>query len=101
MFHKDHVNQVIGPFSSLLTKAAESVVTKIGYSLIEGAGGGLSVFTQGWTNIFDVSLPVANNLLTFANFILALPASMRPSTGAYADLVDPFTQPTLAVAKLL
>ena len=101
LIHKDHVNLVIGPFSSLLTKAAESVVAKSGYALIEGAGGGLSVFTQGWTNIFDVSLPVANNLLTFANFILSLPVSMRPTTVAYATSDDPFTQPQLVVAKQL
>ena len=99
LIHSDHVNLVIGPFSSLLTKAAERVVVKSGYALIEGAGGGPSVFTQGWTNIFDVSLPVANNLTTFANFILSLPVAMRPTTVAYATSDDPFTQPQLVVAK--
>jgi branched-chain amino acid transport system substrate-binding protein len=101
LIHKDHVNLVIGPFSTLLTKAAEPVVSKAGYAFIEGAGGGLSVFNNGWTNIFDVSLPVANNLTTFAYFILSMPIAMRPTTIAYATSDDPFTQPQLVVAKHL
>src|SRR5216683_4900945 len=101
LIYKDHVNLVIGPFSTLLTKAAEPVVSKAGYALIEGAGGGVSVFTNGWKNIFDVSLPVANNLTTFAYYILSLPASQRPKTVAYATSDDPFTQPQLVVAKQL
>ncbi len=101
LIHKDHVNLVIGPFSTLLTKAAEPVVSKAGYALIEGAGGGVSVFQNGWTNVFDVSLPVANNLTTFAYYILSLPALQRPTTVAYATSDDPFTQPQLVVAEQL
>ncbi len=101
LIHKDRVNLVIGPFSTLLTKAAETVVTKAKYALIEGSGGGVSVFTNGWTNVFDVSLPVANNLTTFAYYILSLPASQRPRTVAYATSDDPFTQPQLVVAEQL
>ena len=101
LIHKDHVDLVIGPFSTLLTKAADPVVSKAGYALIEGAGGGDSVFTNRWTNIFDVSLPVANNLTTFAYYILSLPASQRPKTVAYATSDDPFTKPQLVVAKQL
>ncbi len=101
LIHKDHVNLVIGPFSTLLTKAAEKTVATSGYALIEGAGGGDSVFTNGWKNVFDVSLPVANNLTTFAYYILSLPASQRPKTVAYATSDDPFTQPQLVVAKQL
>jgi branched-chain amino acid transport system substrate-binding protein len=101
LIHKDHVNLVIGPFSTLLTKAAEKTVATSGYALIEGAGGGDSVFTNGWKNVFDVSLPVANNLTTFAYYILSLPASQRPRTVAYATSDDPFTQPQLVVAEKL
>ena len=101
LINKNHVNLVIGPFSTLLTKAAEKTVATSGYALIEGAGGGDSVFTNGWKNVFDVSLPVANNLTTFAYYILSLPASQRPRTVAYATSDDPFTQPQLVVAKQL
>src|SRR5579885_1688669 len=70
---QDHVNLIFGPFSSLLTKAAAPVAQRYGYALLEGSGGAPSVFTQGWSNLFDVSLPVANNLITFAYYILSLP----------------------------
>lgn len=102
LIHTDHVDLVFGPFSSLLTKAAEPVVQKAGYAFIEGAGGAPSVFTQGWKNLFAVSLPVENNLTTFAYFILSLPNQICPKTAAYATSDDPFTFPQLDyVRKLL
>ncbi len=97
----DHVNLVFGPFSTLLTKQAAPVAQKAGYALIEGAGGGPSVFNPGWNNVFAVSLPVANNLTTFAYYILSLPQSMRPKTAAYATSDDPFTEPQVRVAQQL
>ena len=101
LINVDHVNLVFGPFSTLLTKQAAPVAQAAGYALIEGAGGGPSVFENGWKNLFAVSLPVANNLTTFANYILSLPRSMRPKTAAYATSDDPFTEPQLRKAELL
>jgi branched-chain amino acid transport system substrate-binding protein len=97
--HKDDL--VFGPFSTLLTKPASVVANRYGYAMVEGAGGGPSVFTQGLNNVFDVSLPVANNLATFANYIQTLPASQRPTSIAYATEDDPFTQPQVDVARKL
>ncbi len=97
----DHVNLVFGPFSTLLTKAAVPVAQKYGYPMVEGAGGGPSVFTAGWKNVFDVSLPVANNLVSFALYVLSLPKAMRPTTAAYATEDDPFTQPQIDLARKL
>jgi branched-chain amino acid transport system substrate-binding protein len=94
-----HDDLVFGPFSTLLTKPASVVANRYGYAFVEGAGGGPSVFTRGLTNIFDVSLPVANNLVAFANYILALPASQRPTSVAYATEDDPFTQPQVDTAR--
>jgi branched-chain amino acid transport system substrate-binding protein len=101
LIHVDHVDLVFGPFSTLLTKQAAPVAQKAGYALIEGAGGGPSVFDPGWNNLFAVSVPVANNLTTFAYYILSLPRSMRPKTAAYATSDDPFTEPQLRVAEKL
>ncbi len=101
LIKNDHVNLVFGPFSTLLTKQAAPVAQAAGYALIEGAGGGPSVFDPGWNNLFAVSLPVANNLTTFAYYILSLPQSMRPKTAAYATSDDPFTEPQLRVAERL
>jgi branched-chain amino acid transport system substrate-binding protein len=95
----DHVDLVFGPFSTGLTKAASKVVNRYGYAFVEGAGGGPSVFTLGLHNVFDVSLPVANNLVSFAKWLSAMPAASRPKTAAYATEDDPFTAPQLDVAR--
>ncbi len=97
----DKVDLTFGPFSTLLTKPASVVAHRYGYALVEGSGGGPSVFQQGLNNVFDVSLPVANNLVSFAQWILSLPAAERPKTAAYATQDDPFTQPQVDLAKQL
>jgi branched-chain amino acid transport system substrate-binding protein len=97
--NKDDI--VFGPFSTLLTKPASVVANRFGYAMLEGAGGGPSVFTQGLNNLFDVSAPVANLLVSFTQYLLALPASQRPTTAAYATQNDPFTQPQVDTARAL
>jgi len=101
LIHTNHVDLVFGPFSSLLTKAAAPVVRAAGYAFIEGAGGAPSVFTNKWTNLFAVSLPVEKNLATFAYFILSLPQIIRPKTAAFATSDDPFTYPQVDYARQL
>ncbi len=95
----DKVDLVFGPFSTLLTKPSSVVANRYGYALVEGAGGGPSVFTQGLNNVFDVSLPVANNLTSFVQYIQSLPADQRPTSVAYATEDDPFTQPQVDLAR--
>jgi branched-chain amino acid transport system substrate-binding protein len=97
----DKVDLVFGPFSSLLTKPASLVASRHGYAMLEGAGGGPSVFDRGLHNLFDVSLPVDSNLVSFAEYILSLPIALRPKTAAYATEDDPFTQPQVDLAKKL
>ncbi len=95
----DHVNLTFGPFSSLLSLPSGKTLSRYGYALIEGAGGGPSVFQAGLHNLFDVSLPVANNLIPFATWITSLPASSRPKTVAYVTSNDPFTEPQLTTIE--
>jgi branched-chain amino acid transport system substrate-binding protein len=95
----DHVPVVFGPFSSLLTLPAARVAARYGYAFIEGAGGAPSVFGGGLHNVFDVSVPIKNNLVTFAQWVAAMPASQRPTTAVYATVNDPFTQPQLPEAE--
>ena len=97
--NKDQI--VFGPFSSLLTVPAARVAARYGYAFVEGAGGAPSVFGAGLKNVFDVSIPVKNNLVTFADWIASLPASKRPKTAAYATVNDPFTQPQIPVAQAI
>jgi branched-chain amino acid transport system substrate-binding protein len=88
-----HVNLTFGPFSSLLTAPAAEVAHRYGFAFIEGAGGSPLVFSEKLPNVFDVSLPVANELDPFANWLKSLPASQRPATAAYPMANDPFATP--------
>src|SRR5258706_10181080 len=109
LINTDHVDLVIGPCSSLLTKAAARVAANANYAFVEGSGGGPSVYDLNKTLkshvIFAVSVPVANNLVTFADYILSLRQSLssnhplRPTTAAYATSDDPFTYPQLQKAE--
>jgi branched-chain amino acid transport system substrate-binding protein len=99
LISSDHVNLVFGPFSTLLTVPSSKVVQRYGYAFVEGAGGAPGVFAQGLHNVFDVSLPIKNNLVTFAKWMASLPPSERPKTAAYATVNDPFTQPQLPPAS--
>jgi branched-chain amino acid transport system substrate-binding protein len=69
--------------------------------MIEGAGGGPSVFQAGLKNVFDVTLPVSYDLAPFSHWLTTLPASKRPTTIAYVTSNDPFTQPVVQVAQKL
>ena len=78
LINTDHVDLTFGPFSSLLTAPASAVAARNGYAFVEGAGGAPSVFdtqaNQADHNTFDVSLPVADELMPFVNYIASLPA---------------------------
>ena len=69
----DHVDLTFGPFSSLLTAPASAVAARNGYAFVEGAGGAPSVFNttanEDDHNVFDVSLPIADELMPFVNYI--------------------------------
>jgi branched-chain amino acid transport system substrate-binding protein len=95
----DKVALVFGPFSTLLTVPSARVAARYGYAFVEGAGGGPDVFGSGLHNVFDVSVPVKNNLVTFSQWVASLPAAQRPKTAAYATVNDPFTQPQIPPAQ--
>ncbi|HEY1519566.1 MAG TPA: amino acid ABC transporter substrate-binding protein [Solirubrobacteraceae bacterium] len=99
LISSDHDQLVFGPFSTLLTVPASKVVNRFSYAFVEGAGGAPAAFGNGLKNIFDVSLPVKDNLVPFAKYIASLPASERPTTAAYATSDDPFTEPQIPVAR--
>jgi branched-chain amino acid transport system substrate-binding protein len=98
LISSDHDQLVFGPFSTLLTVPSSKVVNRYGYAFVEGAGGAPAAFGNGLHNIFDVSLPVIDNLVPFAHWLVSLPASERPTTAAIATSDDPFTQPQLPLA---
>jgi len=103
LFAQDKVDLAFGPFSSLLTTPSASVAARYGYALIEGAGGAPSVFespaNQSAHNVFDVSLPIEDELIPFVNWVASLPASQRPKTAAYPMADDPFADPPVQLAQ--
>jgi len=103
LFASDKVDLAFGPFSSLLTTPSASVAARYGYALVEGAGGAPSVFAspanQTAHNVFDVSLPIEDELIPFVNWIASLPASQRPKTAAYPMADDPFADPPVQLAQ--
>ena len=105
LFGKDHVDLAFGPFSSLLTAPASAVAATYGMAFVEGAGGAPSVFdtpaNQADHNVFDVSLPVADEMVPFVKWIESLPASERPKTAAYPMAQDPFADPPVQLAQTL
>jgi branched-chain amino acid transport system substrate-binding protein len=95
----DHVDLLLGPFSTLLTVQAAPVAQRFGYAIIEGAGTGKKVFNSGFTTLFGASPPSETYLGAFAQFILALPQAQRPKTVAYATVDNPFAIPQVDYAK--
>ncbi len=94
LINQDHVDLVVGPFSSLLTVPASQVAKRYNYAFLEPAGGGPKVFAQQLDNLFFVQpAPVVQSGDVFANWVLSLPAADRPKTAAYAELDDPFAAP--------
>jgi branched-chain amino acid transport system substrate-binding protein len=94
-----HVDLTFGPFSSLLTAPAAEVAHRYGFAFVEGAGGATLVFSEKLPNVFDVSLPVANELNPLVDWIKSLPASQRPTTAAYPMADDPFATPQVQNAQ--
>jgi branched-chain amino acid transport system substrate-binding protein len=103
LINSDHVDLTFGPFSSLLTTPASAVAARAGYAFVEGAGGAPTVFStpqnEADHNVFDVSLPIADEFLPFINYIASLPASQRPKTAAYPSAQDPFATPPVQMAQ--
>jgi branched-chain amino acid transport system substrate-binding protein len=94
-----HVALTFGPFSTLLTAPSAEIAHRYGFAFVEGAGGGNLVFSEKLPNVFDVSLPVANELDPFTNWIKSLSASQRPKTAAYPMANDPFATPQVQLAQ--
>jgi len=105
LFGKDHVDLAFGPFSSLLSGPASAVAARYDMAFVEGAGGAPSVFdtpsNQADHNTFDVSLPIADEMVPFVNWIASLPPADRPKTAAYPMAQDPFADPPVQLAQTL
>jgi len=101
----NHVALTFGPFSSLLTAPAANVTARYRYAMIMGAGTTPDVFAlksnQAVHNVFSASLPVADYMVPFYNWIKSLPPSQRPKTAAYPMANDPFADPPVQTVQKL
>jgi branched-chain amino acid transport system substrate-binding protein len=74
-------------------------------AFVEGAGGAPAVFdtpsNQADHDVFDVSLPIADEMVPFVNYIANLPPSERPKTAAFPMAQDPFADPPVQLAETL
>src|ERR671933_187229 len=95
----NHDALVFGPFSTLLTVPSSKIANRYGYAFVEGAGGGPAGFATGLKHVFDVSIPVKDNLIAFAQYIAGLPPGQRPRTAAYPTVNEQFTEPQIPVAR--
>lgn len=96
----DHVDLVVGPFGFQSLPAA-IVANRFSYAFINGTGVYGDFYKAGLHNVFSVSLPTDNYLVSYAQYILSLPQAQRPKTVAYATGDDPFTRPQVDTAKHL
>lgn len=92
LIETNHVTFVVGPYSTLLTKPASVVANRYGKALVEGIGGGPSVFEQGLHNVFDVSASALYQGISFAHWVAK---SFKPQGIAYAAITTPFNEPII------
>lgn len=92
----DHVDFVLGPFSSFLTGPAATIANRYGYAMIEGSGDATALFHAGLANLFGVSAPAEAQLSTLVQWI---PTAYPPQAVAYATADDPIVGPETAGAR--
>jgi branched-chain amino acid transport system substrate-binding protein len=94
LFGTDHVDLAFGPFSSLLTGPASAVAARYGMVFDTPSN-------QADHDVFDVSLPIADEMVPFVKYIASLPANERPKTAAFPMAQDPFADPPVQLAQTL
>jgi branched-chain amino acid transport system substrate-binding protein len=92
----DHVNLVLGPFSSFLTGPGAQVAKRYGYVMVEGSGDATALFHAGLTNLFGVSAPADLQMSTLAKWIVK---AYSPQAVAYATADDPIVGPETGGAR--
>jgi branched-chain amino acid transport system substrate-binding protein len=94
----DHVNLLLGPFSSLLTVSAALVAKQYGYALAAGQAGSPAVYALHDPDVFSTNVPVVNQMVPFADWVKSLPPGERPKSAAYPSVANPFSGPPVVKA---
>jgi branched-chain amino acid transport system substrate-binding protein len=100
LISQDHVDLLLGTFSSLLNAPASAIAARQGMLYVEPSGGSATLFTRGFTNLFFAQPGTTTNLPDrFIEWVTALPADKRPTTAAYVTQDDPSASPAVAIFK--
>jgi len=100
LISQDHVNLLLGTFSSLLNAPASAIAARQGMLYVEPSGGAATLFTRGFTDLFFAQPGTTTSLPDrFVAWIAGLPASQRPATAAYVTQDDPSASPAVAVFR--
>jgi branched-chain amino acid transport system substrate-binding protein len=100
LISQDHVDLLLGTFSSLLNAPASAVAARQGMLYVEPSGGAATLFTRGFTDLFFAQPGTTTSLPDqFVAWIASLPTSERPATAAYVTQDDPSASPAVAVFK--
>src|SRR3954466_896141 len=95
LISRDHVNLLLGTFSSLLNLPASAVAERNRMLYVEPAGGSPELFSRGFKYLFFAQQATANHQGdVWANWVAGLPPDQKPKTAAYPTLDDPFAGPT-------
>jgi branched-chain amino acid transport system substrate-binding protein len=98
---QDHVNFTMAPFSSLLTVPAGQATEKYHYMLPAGSAGAPTVYGLHDPYMLSTNVPVVDQMVPFAQWVLSLPAGQRPTTAAYPMVSDPFADPPVETAETI
>ncbi len=103
LINQDHVDLLLGTFSSLLNLPASAVAEKNRMVYVEPAGGAPDMFSRGFKYLFFAQPAVSTHQADlFSQWVTGLPADKRPKTAAYISQDDPFAKPVVdAVQKQL
>ena len=100
LISQDHVNLLLGTFSSLLNAPASAIAARQGMLYVEPSGGAATLFTRGFTDLFFAQPGTTTSLPDqFVAWLASLPASERPATAAYVTQDDPSASPAVAVFR--
>jgi branched-chain amino acid transport system substrate-binding protein len=89
---QQHVDLLLGTFSSFLNLPVAQVAERNKYLYIEPSGGADSIFERNFKYLFFAQPATTQNLPDqFVAKIAALPAAQRPKTAAYVTQDDPNT----------
>jgi branched-chain amino acid transport system substrate-binding protein len=98
LISQDHVNLLLGTFSSLLNAPASAVAARNQMLYVEPSGGDASLFQRGFTDLFFAQPGTTTSLPDqFLSWFSSMPASKRPTTAAYLTQDDPSASPAISV----